>query len=81
MGGESESGGEQVSAHPWLAVEALAQTLAEAGESVTQLHCTAEDCPAGWEFAGCGAHVFPAAEANMVITTDGARHLVSESTP
>ena len=66
--------------HPWLSVAALAQTLAESGELVTQLHCTADDCPSSWDHRGNGAHVFAGAEVDVVITTDGTRHLVSEVT-
>jgi len=65
--------------HPWLAVAALAQTLSESGELVTQLHCTAEHCPSSWDHSGNGAHVFAGAETDMVVTTDGTEHLVSEA--
>jgi hypothetical protein len=62
----------------WPRVAALAQVLSEAGQLVTQLHCTDDVCPASWAHGDATTHVVAGADRNAVVTTDGTVHLVDE---
>lgn len=60
-------------AERWLALNALALRLAEAGRLPTQIHFTGK-APDQWDYCGQEAAMHSWADADQVVTSDGEIH-------
>ena len=74
-GGQREDADKPRSGVGFERLAKLAETLSDAGQVVTQIHCTGEDKP--WSYWATGCATFSHASEDVVVTTDGKRHTVN----